>query len=334
MLTRNQVWYLDSLRINYLETLHRRRDLEWDTLTEYNRILCIATEEWIAAGFDPLPKRVGEDHIVHLHHVIYPRTLSPYQNRKQIAMVGQYLEFHGNPIVKKMMIPWPPNTRPNAQWYTDEEAVRMLDASERNPMWRMLMHLELRMLCRRVDAKRLTIKDVELNMLQIRGKGRQGGKWRTLAWAPETLSVVQEYSDYREELISNALEIEPDQTIPPQVMIYAQYGWKLGAMQEGALDNMLKDIAAAAGIPYNLATHHTNRRSGAGIYIRAKVPVRIVMAALGHKSEAQTWRYAGMHIEDMAENQPLVTSYLQNVRARMVDEPYRAESYRPVLISR
>lgn len=334
MLTRHQVWYLDSLRINYLETLHRRKDLAQDTLDEYNRVLCIATEEWIAAGFDPLPKRVGEYHIDYLHHEVYPKTLNPYQNRKQIAIVGQYLEFCGNRVVKKMMIPWPYNTRPNAQWYTDEESVKMLDTSERNPMWRMLVHLELRMLCRRVDVKRLTIKDVELNMLQIRGKGRLEGKWRTLAWAPETLSVIEEYSDYREKLISHALDIRPDQPIPQEVMIYEQTGGRLGAMQESALDNLLKDVGAAANLPYNLTTHHTNRRSGAGIYIRAEVPVRIVMAALGHKTEEQTYKYAGINIADMAEEQPKVTEYLQNVRERMVREPHRVNSYRPTLIMR
>lgn len=273
MLNRNQLQYLDSLRNDFLNALHRRKSLARNTLREYDRLIRIANREWIKAGFDPLPKQVGEEHIDYLHQEIYPRTLSPYQNRKQISIIGHYLEYYENPVEKKMMLPWPTNTRPNAQWYTDEEAIRMIDASERHPMWRMLIHLELRMLCRRVDAKRLTINDIDLNTLKIRGKGRFGGKWRSLAWAPETLPVIQEYSDYREELIANALEREPNQEIPKEIMIYARYGWKLGAMQETALDNMLKDIAGAAGIPESLATHHTNRRSGARIYIRAGVPV-------------------------------------------------------------
>jgi integrase/recombinase XerD len=255
-------------------------------------------------------------------------------NRRQISIIGQYLHFYGNNIVEKMMIPWPTNTRPSVKWLTDEEGVRLIDAAK-DPLEKMLIHLELRMLLRRCEVIRLTRHDIPFGILNVLGKGRMGGKWRTLAWAPETLEVIQEYSEYREQLIAAALEIKPDQKVPDNIMIYAQYGWKLGAYKETAIDYHIKEIAIRAGIPPEDDSNHVNRRTGTRIHRHAGVELEELSAALGHNSPQQTIQYAGLNVDDLAKQQYLVTGYLDGLRKEMAQRPYNAQPIcRPQLIMR
>jgi integrase/recombinase XerD len=233
-----------------------------------------------------------------------------------------------------MMIPWPSNTRPNAKWLSDEEGVMLMDAAQ-TPLQKMLIHLELRLMLRRVEVMRLTVEDVELNMLKVRGKGRLGGKWRTLAWAPDTLSVIQEYSAYREELISKALREEPNQTIPKNIMIYAQYGWKLGTYQETAIDSMVKEVSSQARLKPEDVSNHVLRRTGCRIHRHAGVELADLSAAMGHASPKQTVQYAGLSVDDLAKAQWKVDTYVNDLRQKMSQEPWRAmPQCRPVLIAR
>ena len=174
----------------------------------------------------------------------------------------------------------------------------LMDA--RRPAQKMLIHLELRLMLRRVEVMRLTIQDVEMGILKVRGKGRLGGKWRTLAWAPETLAVFEQYSRYREVLISHALEVKPDQKIPENIMIYAQYGWKLGAYQETAVETMVKEVGILARIKPEDLSNHVLRRTGCRIHRHAGVEIEDLSAAMGHASPQQTIQYAGLSVDDLA----------------------------------
>lgn len=333
MPTDRRDWYLNAQRDAYLNALTNRKAVTKSTTDEYGRLITLATKAWRAAGLEPKPKKVGEEEINLLRHELYSH-LSPTVNRRQVSIIGQYLKFHGNNIVERLMIPWPPNTRPNAKWLSDEEGLMLLDAA-RDPLEKMLVHLELRLMLRRVEVIRLTVKDVEMNILKVRGKGRLGGKWRTLAWAPDTLSVIQEYSMYREELIKNALEVKPDQTIPENIMIYAQYGWKLGSYQETAIDSMVKEVGIHARIKPEDVSNHVLRRTGCRIHRHAGVEIEDLSAAMGHVSPQQTIQYAGLSVDDLAKAQWKVESYLEDLRRKMSQEPWRAmPQYRPTLIAR
>lgn len=333
MPTASQTWYLNSLRKRYKTALITRKKLDADTVDEYDRLIRLATEAMEVAGLQQAPSKWREPEIDYLQNELYSH-LKPMTNRRQISIIGQYLHYYGNDIVDKMMIPWPTNTRPNAKWLTDEEGVKLLDAAK-DPLQKMLIHLELRMLLRRCEVIRLTRNDIHYGILNVLGKGRMGGKWRTLAWAPETLEVIQDYSEYREQLITTALEIEPNQQVPDNIMIYAQYGWKLGAYQETAIDYHIKEIAIQAGIPPEDVSNHVNRRTGTRIHRHANVELEELSAALGHVSPKQTIQYAGLNIDDLAKQQYLVTGYLDQLRAEMAKRPLNAQpTYRPQLIMR
>lgn len=72
---------------------------------------------------------------------------------------------------------------------------------------------------RRCEVKRLTIQDVQLNLINVLGKGRGGGKWRNLPWAVDTLKELDYYRQIREQTIFEALSKKPEQAIPQQFLI-------------------------------------------------------------------------------------------------------------------
>jgi len=150
--------YLNAQLNAYLNALTNRKGVTKSTTDEYGRLVSLATQAWRAAGLEATPKKVGEEQIDLLRNELYSH-LSPMVNRRQVSIIGQYLKFHGNNVVERMMIPWPPNTRPNAKWLTDEEGVVLMDAAQ-TPLQKMLIHLELRLMLRRVEVMRLTIQDV------------------------------------------------------------------------------------------------------------------------------------------------------------------------------
>ncbi len=189
-------------------------------------------------------------------------------------------------LVEKMHIPWPKGQRLNVKWLAPEQCIAMLDAAQ--GLESDLLHLELMLLMRRIEVKRLTLQDVQLNLINVLGKGQAGGKWRNIPWAIDTLQELSYYQEIRERTISAALSRRPEQPVPQQFLVYAQYGWKLGAYQDTAIDAMLKTVAERAGVPEECVSDHVLRRSGAMMMDEAEVPIEDISDMLGHADLKQT----------------------------------------------
>lgn len=85
-----------------------------------------------------------------------------------------------------------------------------------------------------------------LGVLSVHGKG-QGGKWRTLAWAPKTYGEVAAYEELRESMIEAARAINSNVTVPEQWIIYRK-GKRLVAYIKTAIDNIVQRVAKRADI--------------------------------------------------------------------------------------
>ena len=56
---------------------------------------------------------------------------------------------------------------------------------------------------------------------------------------------------------------------------------------------------------------------------------------MGHSSPKQTLEYAGLNVDELSQAQVRVQSYLDGLRDKMAQEPYRVMPiYRPQLIKR
>ncbi|HEY3420623.1 MAG TPA: site-specific integrase, partial [Methanomassiliicoccales archaeon] len=165
---------------------------------------------------------------------------------------------------------------------------------------RILVHFELDCMMRRCEVLRLTVEDVKDGRIDIWGKGRSGGKPRSVPWHPRTGQEWMYYLKLREGLIAKARETNPTLVIPDEVMIYERRG-ELHPYRKTAIDRMVKNVGERAMIPKEEISNHVLRRSGARIHKRAGTPTATIMKILGHKTEEQTQRYLGLNLDDMSE---------------------------------
>jgi integrase/recombinase XerD len=282
----------------YLNILERNKKAKPGTIQEYRRLLTLAIEALQKAGLNSTPSRIGEDEIFFLQDECYAH-LDPVTNRRQIGILGTFLKHYDNNIVEKMHLAWPQGRRLSVEWLPPELCIKLLDSAE--GMERLIVHFELLLLMRRVEVKRLTIHDVKQNVVDVCGKGRGEGKWRTVPWARETLRELQYYQKLREDMIVKALEHDPNANIPDQFMLYAKYGWKLGAYQDTALDNLIKSAARRAGLDEGRVSNHVLRRSGARMMIYSGSQITEVSTMLGHVDTQTTMIYLGLTLDDLAK---------------------------------
>ena len=77
--------------------------------------------------------------------------------------------------------------------------------------------------------------------------------------------------------------------LPPALEILKKYHNKLPMLTNQKYNNSLKEVAAAAGLPYNLTTHWARHTCGT-LLLNAGVPMVVVSKVLGHKSIKTTER--------------------------------------------
>lgn len=331
-MVRQKTDYANAKIDAYLNILERNKKAKPGTVQEYRRLLRHAVKALQAAGMNATPSRVGEDEILFLQDEAYAH-LDPVTNRRQIGIFGTYLKHYDNNILEKMHLAWPQGGRLSVKWLPPELCVKLLDSAE--GMERLIIHFELLLLMRRCEVKRLTIKTVKWNMVDVQGKGRREGKWRTVPWSRETLGEIQYYEKLREDMIEKALKREPNTAIPEQFMIYCQYGWKLGAYQDTALDNLIKSAARRAGIDETTVSNHVLRRSGARMMIYSGSSITEVSTMLGHADTATTMKYLGLTVDDLAKVQEKRDDYLDMIRMKVKANPQAyQETVKPTLFAR
>lgn len=305
--------YLDTLVEEYLQRLKRRGKANENTVTKYRRILRNTLHVLRNADLNYTPKRIGEDEIDYLLEEAWA-DLSPATRRWQISIFGKFLKTTArNDVVEQMMIVWPTDNRINVDWLTPQEAVALLEAAR--GIERIIIHLELRLGLRRIEVRRLRVQDIGNGVIQVHGKGRGGGKWRTIAFAPDTPSELRYYMDIRERIIEEAGDINPSVKIPEQLLIYRK-GSRLGAYGNTALDNILKRAAKRAGIQRPIS-HHTLRRSKGRFNWMAGVDLVTISESYGHSDTKQTIRYLGLTVEDLAGAEEKTFEFLQSLKTRM-----------------
>lgn len=170
---------------------------------------------------------------------------------------------------------------------------------------------------------RLTVEDVREQIMDVRGKGRGGGKWRTLAWAPDTRAELEHYLQLREEMIAQARRRNHRLQEPDASLIYRKGGKLYGYMRTG-VDNMVHAAGKRAGITRPVGNHTLRRTCGRLMYY-AGVPLEDIAEAFGHADVKTTMRYLGLAVDDLFKAQERTLSYLDQVRNGMKGTPVRLE---------
>ncbi len=181
-----------------------------------------------------------------------------------IAILNQFLLAHGNRIVPSMRIVWPQDWRSHADWLDPADAVILMESSV-TPAERLCISLELGLGLRRVEVIRLRLRDIQIDKhsINVRGKGRADGKWRTLYLPDSVAESIRAWLPVRSEMIRAAHRVNPDIPIPEELLIYKKYKAKpqLGSYSEkgtGYDKKIIAPVVARSGIRFS---NHTLRRT-------------------------------------------------------------------------
>lgn len=258
----------------------RRRNLSELTVQQYGYVLGKAYRILKEAGLETHPKRIGEKEISHL--------LRDWGKPMSITMFKIFLRSVGNDIFGEMNVVFP-KTRPKRNWLTIE-LTQLLIATCQTPIERLLVHLELELGFRRIEVQRAKLSHFRAGEIFVHGKGRGGGKWRTIPKHDGlTDEILEDWYTARNDLTRQAWKEDE------HLLIYGK-GNEIHPYSPSGLNKILRRVTKRADIQ---ATHHTLRRTFGRLVYEATGDIVLVSELLGHESIDQTRIYIGAGIPKM-----------------------------------
>jgi integrase len=202
----------------------------------------------------------------------------------------RFLRWAENPLAADKGV-WavPEETTGRRRWLGPDQVVRLYRASRGRE--RILLALEAFNGLRRVEVLRLRSKDVDFGRqrLHILGKGRNGGKWRTLPMFSETARVLRAHvSDAGDEV-------------------------KLLPLSPSGADLLLRRVAVRAGFPQLglRVSHHDLRRTFGRLAHRAGMDLVQLKNLYGHTSLDQTVHYIGLDEDEMRAGLTRLATFIE-----------------------
>jgi integrase len=274
-------------------------DLRRKTLMEYERVNLRLFRMLEEGDMEIHPLLIGRPEINYLRSRIPIAPDGNFRNQEyHLKTLLQFLKWAGNPDTKKLAPRYASGFRTKADWMDQERMEIIRIAVEHDPELSMLFHLEGDLALRRIDVLRLRVQSFDRELIHIRGKGRLGGKPRTLKAHPETSQYMADFQMFRERLVQEALLEDPTRDVPDALFLYYRKGWRLAPCQKTAMDQRLHCMRDLSGLCFG---HHTLRRTCAREWWKEEVPLETISEMLGHKSIKTTREYLGITVEDMGE---------------------------------
>ena len=228
-------------------------------------------------GPDPPPdaRQVGPAHLLALreHQTWEKATFAIH-----FAALRQFLRWAGNPVTESRRLWRLPSGAPgHRRWLTKEQLERLFRSAHGRE--RLLIALEGLNGLRRVEVLRLRRKDVrpDEGILCVLGKGRYGGKWRTIPMHPGVRPLV----------------LEGMAGLPEDSRLFP--------MSASGADLLLARAAARAGFGASgiRVSHHDLRRTFGRIAHDSGMDLVQLKNLLGHASVEMTVHYIGLDADRM-----------------------------------
>jgi integrase len=197
-----------------------------------------------------------------------------------LSALRQLLRWAGNPCANQRAL-WalPAGEPSHRRWISKDQLLRLIQKA-RGPE-KVLVCLEGLNGLRRVEVLRLRAKDVlfDEGALRILGKGRYGGKWRTIPMHPATRGALANW-------VKNKGGAE-------LVLPFSRSG----------ADAILRRLALRSGFDMKLSkvSHHDLRRTFGRLSHRAGMSLVQLKNLYGHSSLDQTAGYIGLDRDEMRE---------------------------------
>jgi integrase len=230
----------------------------------------------VGVGSPPVtPDRLTVAHIEALKRGL---PWSPATFTVHFTALRRFLRWARNPLhARRALWAVPAAATSRRRWLVPEQLVQLYRASRGRE--RVLVALEGFNGLRRVEVLRLRVRDIDFGRqrLHVLGKGRNGGKWRTLPMFTETASVLRSLPGPHGE---------DDRIVP----------WS----RSGA-DLALRRVTQRAGFrdPGLKISHHDLRRTFGRIAHQAGMDLVQLKNLYGHTSLDQTVHYIGLDEDEM-----------------------------------
>lgn len=273
-----------GLSVNYVKTqmFHLRR--------------CLVTLQ--DAGLEIDPKKMTLKEIQYLRD--YALTdLSLTSIHEYIRSIQKLARFCGNPTIPDVAFPSIGMLDDN-MWLTSEQARTLLDAPL-DVMTKTVVMLELCMGLRKCEVIRLTVDNLSDDRLYVRGKGRGGGKYRTIPYSIGVKEQLEKALEHREEVIAWKRRINPDITVPNNLFLAEDTNTKaLHAYTEDGSAFDARFMSRLEGILNINVTNHMLRRTFARQLWSSGTDILVISAILGHENTRTTIKYIGVNAVEMS----------------------------------
>jgi integrase len=203
---------------------------------------------------------------------------SPATLALHFGALRHFLRWADNPLASNRGVWAVPSGSPGRRrWLSPEQLARLYCSAQGGE--RVLLALEGFNGLRRVEVLRLRLKDIDFDRQRLRvlGKGRNGGKWRTLPMFSETVHVLRPLD----------ARVDPEARVVP--------------LSRSGADLLLRRAADRAGFPERgwRVSHHDLRRTFGRLAHKAGMDLVQLKNLYGHASLDQTVHYIGLDEDEM-----------------------------------
>lgn len=254
------------------------------------------TELLKAQGMNTHPMSVKAREVDYLKDVAFEH-LAIRTKRWYLCMYNQYLLYYDNMTMQKMGLSWPHDKRVHVDWLAPEEARTLVTY----PMYldeQMAIHLELCMGLRRVEVIRLKVCNIYKDHIDVRGKGRYGGKWRSVPYSNSLPEILERFLKKRNALIREVKAVNPNVVVPGELFIYRKGNALFSYKEKGSgFDaKFIHPVRDELGFHFS---NHTLRRTFGRTLWKNGVEIEKIAEIMGHESIDVTMKYIGVNMDDM-----------------------------------
>jgi len=265
-----------------------------------NRLLLALSD----AGLKYNPKKIGQSELLYLKDEFL--VCSPRSKKNQLDILIGYCKWAGNNEIGKLFISWGDTSRKNVRWLSREQAFLLDRLAVGMGTARVILHLEKDLGLRRVEVIRLKLSSFHFDgsgfgRVTIHGKGRNGGKYRTITCHPLTRDIIGLYiHGQRAKEVERAQQRNHECKIIDDLLIYAnETDGSLHGYKKSAIDKFLMKLEDEAG--FHFSNHDLRRTCGREMHF-AGVKTERIAAILGHSDTRTTMKYLGLDLVDMEDD--------------------------------
>lgn len=312
-------WWLLGKEIDrYLGEL-KEGDRSDKTLEDYDWALRYMFGGLRMAKLTINPRKIGRKEIDYLRKDFFDAKTTQGSDKKptlgyrshMVKVLRLFLKWAKNTKIATIKVGFGDDGIRRTRWLTDQEAMTVKMAA--TGVERMVVHCELDLGMRRIEVLRLKTSDFQSgktsNSVLIHGKGRYGGKHRTINWHPDTPAELEAYLDLRDEMVRKTRNRNPNVGVPDDLLVYERDG-RLYPYSDTGIDAILGRLSIRTEIEFS---NHDLRRTCGRMMYRAGVKIEKIARIFGHSDIRTTLKYLGLDHEDIGEAMQQYAQYQKAV---------------------